>query len=176
MSEGASGPHVVAVAGAPGSGKSTLAAALQARWRTPLFEFGTFCLLPEHDGPDGGPFRWPDEEALLWRNLGAVVRGYLHAGFRRVIVTDLQDARLGQLRRAFPGRDLRLFTLTVSDDALLAARVCEPTRSSGYRDVDEARAINARILARPPLPFETRLDNTETSLDALVERIDALTR
>jgi hypothetical protein len=167
---------IIVIAGAPGSGKSTVAAALQERWKSPCFEFGTFNLIPEHAAPGGGTLRWADEERLCFENLLLVVRNYLRRGYRNIILTDLQDFRLRQIPRAFRQQSLAIVTLTVSDEDVLKARVLDETRSSGYRDVKEALRLNDLIRSRALLPGEARVNITSVSVEEVVGTIETFLR
>jgi chloramphenicol 3-O-phosphotransferase len=160
------------VAGAPGAGKSTVAAILQRRLGTPLFEFGW---IPEFRNTGTRVTSYEEDEALAFENLTLVLRNYARHGFANIIVTDLEDKRTGQLASVFAGFDFVIATLRVLDEAELKRRVTDESRSSGYRDWQEAVAINRRLLARPPLPNEHFIDVTTETAQEATDKIQGLT-
>jgi hypothetical protein len=66
-------------------------------------------------------------------------------------------------------------TLRVLDDEALRRRVTDESRSSGYRDWQEALAINRRLLTRPPFPDEHFIDVTTETAQEVADTIQGLT-
>ena len=166
-------PQVIVIAGAPGTGKSTLARVLQERTQTPLFEFGW---IPEFRHIPNGYISYEEEEQISFENLVLVTRNYLRHGFRGVILTDLNNRYVAEIGAVFSGLDYRIVTLVLQDEAVLAQRVLDPSRTSAYRDVEAALAINRSILSRPCYPYERRVDVTGKDVAAvLTEILEALT-
>lgn len=157
--------------GAPGAGKSSVAQAVHARLGTPVFEFGW---IPEFRHRRHGDLTYAQEEAFSFENLALVLKNYRRRGFDRIVVTDLRDPIVRRVPRVFARTNWRLLTLTLADEALLKARVLDETRSSGYRDWEEALALNRLYRTRPLLPREVRLDVAELPVDAVAERVVAL--
>lgn len=161
------------ITGAPGSGKSTVAALLQRRLGgPPLFEFGW---IPEFRNTGTRVTTYEEDEALVFENLALVLKNYARHGYAGIIVTDLDDKRTGQLGDVFGGYDFVIATLRVNDEKELRRRVLDASRSSGYRDWQEAVRINPRLLARPPFPGEHFIDATAGSPEDIAGAIARLT-
>lgn len=161
---------IILIHGAPGVGKSSVAAALQQRLDSPLFEFGW---IPEFRHISNGEMSYADEEAFSFENLLLVVRNYVRRGFENVILTDLRDPLVQQAPRRLRGLRWLLVTLWVSDADVLKARVLDESRSSGYRNWQEALELNRSITARPLRKNEVRIDCTCKPVDEVAQEIVA---
>ena len=100
-----------------------------------------------------------------------VVKNYIKHGFKHVIVTDLEDKRITELHHHFKKQNYILFTLAVKDDAILKSRIADKTRSSEYRDYKTALSINQKILDRPLLPHEVRIETAGIPLKEIEKTI-----
>lgn len=160
------------IQGAPGTGKSSLAWALQERLQSPCFEFGW---IPEFRVKKNSTISYEEEEELAFENLGLVLKNYVRRGFGNIIVTDLRDPVMRQVPRRFARYNYLLVTLWMDDDDALKARVLDETRSSGYRDWQEALALNREIIRRPLRQNEVRFDSGKMSIDELVQAVLPLT-
>lgn len=161
--------QVIVIAGAPGSGKSTIAELLQKKLKSPLFEFGW---IPEFRRKDlNHEIPYHEEEQMAFESLMLVTKNYTKHGFLNVIITDLADERIKNLHKTLRGIDYLLITLEIHDDHVLKERVLTQSRSSEYRDWNEAVKINNGILARPLLPKETRFDATKNSKRKITNQI-----
>lgn len=160
---------IIVIGGAPGSGKTTLCRLLQPRLHSPYIDFGWLRQFHLDDMWSNASQR---EEAMSFENLTAIVDNYLRHGYRNIILTDFEDWRLQEFPTHFPHADLVIATLVLHDDAEHARRVLEPTRDSGYRNVDAARAWNHAVIARPAVANEVKIDNTsadpQPALDAII--------
>ncbi len=143
---------VIVIAGAPGSGKSTLAKQISDRFESPDIDFGK---LREFHLDTGWKKQHPEEEAMAFENLLAIIRNYLAHGYRNVAVHDLRAARPADISAAFP--DTIILTL-VPDDAVLEERI--RPRTGGWTDVEGAKAWNQGIKGRTALVNERRIDNS----------------
>lgn len=159
------------IAGAPGSGKSTVAASLQKRLDTPLFEFGW---IPEFRFNGVKATSYTEDEALAFENLALVLKNYAKHDFKNVIVTDLENRRIAQLKEQFSGFDYIIVTLRVFNDELLKGRVLNESRSSQYRDWEEAQSINQGLLHREPFQNEVFMDVRGQSVEDITDAILAL--
>ena len=154
--------------GAPGTGKSSLAWALQSRFQSPCFEFGW---IPEFRTKSNSTISYVEEEGLAFENLCLVLRNYVRHGFDNIIVTDLRDPIIRQIPRRFSRYHYILVTLWVADDQALKARILDESRSSGYRDWQEALQLNRAIRARKLMKHEVRLNSNQHTVEELVEEV-----
>lgn len=156
------------IAGAPGSGKSTIAKILQQQLDSPLFEFGW---IPEFRNTGDRVIPYAEDEALAFENLTLVVKNYAKHGFKNIIITDLDNKRIVELSDVFQDFDYTLLTLRLSEDSVLKSRVLDASRSSDYRDGEEAVRINQALLSRPAFPNEHFIDTTNQSPTDLASHI-----
>ena len=155
-------PEIIIIAGAPGTGKSSLARLLQERSGAPMFEFGW---IPEFRNRPNGQIPYAEEEQVSFENLVLVCKNYLRHRYRGIILTDLEDRRIVEISSVFKGHDYRIITLVLDEERVLKQRVLDPQRSSGYRDWQEAAAINQSIKGRVLFPNEVRLNLTGKNLE-----------
>ena len=157
---------LIVLGGAPGSGKSTVAQHLRDHFQSPMIDFGW--LREWHLDPE-----WlranPHEEQMAFENLMFVVHNYRKYGYTRVIVHDLQEHRLHDITRLCTTFCYAIFTLVLTDDAVLRARL--GSRQQGFRDVERALAWNQAVLTRPTLPHEYKVDTTIEQPIAMCEKI-----
>lgn len=156
------------IAGAPGSGKSTIAKAIQAKLDCPLFEFGW---IPEFQNKGHEKMSYVEEEGFAFENLTLVAKNYTNHGFKNVIITDLNNDYIQRLADDFSGYDYLIFTLRLNDNNLLKSRVEDETRSSGYRDSEEAIRINKQLLQRKNFKSEIFIDINNQSIEEIVEKV-----
>ena len=157
--------------GAPGTGKSSLAWALQAHFQSPCFEFGW---IPEFRVKRNSTITYEEEEGLAFENLTLVVKNYVRHGFGNIVITDLRDHIVQQVPDEFADYDYILVTLWMDDDEALKSRVLDDSRSSGYRDWQEALVLNTKIVNRPLMKNEVRFHSGRNSVDQLVAEIARL--
>ena len=156
--------------GSPGSGKSSLAWALQAKLESPCFEFGW---IPEFRIKRNSTISYEEEENLAFENLTLVIKNYVQHGFGNILVTDLRDHIVKQLPTHFSYHQYVLVTLYLDDEQALKARVLDESRSSSYRDWQEAVALNTEITNRPLMKHEVRLASDQT-IEELTAKVIAL--
>jgi chloramphenicol 3-O-phosphotransferase len=161
----------IIIGGAPGSGKTTVSERLRTVLAAPLIDFGSLRVF--HLDPTWSNAS-PTEEAMAFENLLFILQNYARHGYTNVIVNDLRDHRIQQLPTALAGYNFVIVTLVVTDDAVLAGRVRNPERDSGFRDVAAALDWNRDLLQRPPVENEHKLDNTLLSIAETVRGVQAL--
>jgi AAA domain len=150
-------PSLIIIGGAPGSGKTTVSKLLYEILQSPMIDFGdlrNFHL----------DFLWEkaneSEEQMSFENLVFILKNYIRNDYKNVIINDLQDFRIQQIPSIFANDDYLIVTLVLHDDDELRARVLNPSRDSGFRDVERALAWNRAVIERPTLKNEYKLDNT----------------
>lgn len=159
------------IAGAPGVGKSTIAKALHEKLDSPIFEFGW---IPEFQNKGTEKINYTEEESFAFENLTLVVKNYAKHGFKNVIITDLNNEYIQRLAEDFAGYDYAIFTLRMNDEEVLRARVQDDSRSSGYRDIEEAARINRHLQERSAFKNEVFINNDDQSVDQVIEKIRGL--
>ena len=159
---------LVIVGGAPGSGKTTVSNLLYEMLQSPMIDFGdlrNFHL----------DFLWKkankQEEQMSFENLVYILKNYIRNGYKNVIVNDLQDFRIQQIPQIFENDDYIIVTLVLYDDEELKTRVLNPTRDSGFRDIEKALAWNRAVIKRPVLKNEYKLDNTANRPEETAQKI-----
>jgi tRNA uridine 5-carbamoylmethylation protein Kti12 len=150
-------PSLIFIGGAPGSGKTTVSRLLHAEFQSVMIDFGT---LREFHLDNLWTKESDREEQMAFENLIFILKNYLRNGYQNVIVNDLKDFRIAQIPQAFETDDFLIVTLVVKDDVVLRARVLDPTRDSGWRNVEGALAWNRAVIERPAVRNEYKLDNT----------------
>jgi len=150
-------PSLIIIGGAPGSGKTTVSNLLYEKLQSPMIDFGdlrNFHL----------DFLWEkaneSEEQMSFENLVFILKNYIRNDYKNVIVNDLQDFRIQQIPNIFANDDYLILMLVLYDDDELRARVLNPIRDSGFRDVERALEWNRAVIERPTLKNEYKLDNT----------------
>ena len=108
---------------------------------------------------------------MAFDNLVAILKNYARHGYHHVLVNDLRDHRVQQLPEVLANYNFIIITLVISDDAVMRARVLNPERDSGFRDVEAALAWNRTLLDRPAVANEHKLDTTTLSI---AESVDAV--
>lgn len=156
------------IAGAPGSGKSSVAKALHDKLDCPIFEFGW---IPEFRNTGERATTYEEEESIAFENLVLVAKNYAKHGFKNVVITDLNNDYIEQLPTIFDGYSFAIYTLRLQDETVLKDRVLNETRSSGYRDWENASQINQKLLNREHFVNEHFMDIDMKSIDQVVEQI-----
>lgn len=159
---------VIFIGGAPGAGKSSVAQLLQKQLNSPCFEFGW---IPEFRNKGVESITYKEEEGIAFENLVLVAHNYVKHGYKNIIITDLEDKRIKNIDISFGSVNYILFTLVVDDNNVLKSRVLNETRSSAYRDYEQAIAINQDIANRSLSTREKRIDSTEQSVADTAQQI-----
>lgn len=158
---------IIPIIGAPGTGKTTVCKEVTRRHGIPHFEMAW---MPEFMMQNGMTIPYVEDERIAVCGLVAVAKVYSDLGHRVVLISDFRNEVLPlvwQQLDAYPHQVVRLYS---SVGKVLAERVSEPTRPSGYRDVAGAQVANDEIRA---MRFRQSLDidvATQT-LERVVEQI-----
>jgi broad-specificity NMP kinase len=159
-------PQLIIIGGAPGCGKSTLAAQLRGLLRGPWIDYGRlreFHL--EHDWSNQSR----EEEAMTFENLLVIIRNYIRHGYTSIIVDDLRDHRVQQVPSVLGDVSFRIVTLVISDPAELRRRI--EARNEGWKDTEAAVAWNQRVMERPCVAGECKIDVTDKSPGAVLDEV-----
>ncbi len=156
------------IAGAPGAGKSTIANFLQRRLNSPMFEFGW---IPEFQNKGETSITYTEEEEFSFENLILVAKNYAKHDFKNVIITDLNNKFIEKLPEIFDGYDFAIYTLRLDDENMLKQRVLDESRSSGYRNWEEAQEINQSLMNRQPFKNETFISIDSKTAEQVTEQI-----
>ncbi len=159
----------IIVGGSPGNGKTTLSAMLHRHFQSPYFEFGW---IPE--------FRMlapslrisqREEEQLSFENLVLVAKNYRKHGFKHVILTDLDDARMLDIPRVFAGYRYIILTLYSDKDEIIKNRILGRDNGNTFKDWQQSVRTNALIKKRKLLPNEYRILNSGDDPNPVLQHI-----
>jgi predicted kinase len=157
-------PRLIVIAGCPGSGKSTLAGYLHLVLKAPWIDFGR--LREFHLNRDWSN-QSPEEEAMTFENLISIIRNYFRHGYADVIVDDLQDHRIQQISSIFTDVEIAILTLILHDPTELVRRIAQ--RNVGWRNAQGAIAWNQRVIERPAVDHEYKIDVTTSTESQVVD-------
>jgi dephospho-CoA kinase len=161
-------PALVFIGGSPGSGKTTVSELLHEKFQSVMIDFGT---LREFHLDTWWTKQSEKEEQMTFENLIFILKNYIRNGYKNVIVNDLRDFRIEQIPEHFAEDEFLIVTLVVYDDEELRARVLNPTRNSGFRNVEKALAWNRGIIERAAVKNEYKLDNTANNPEKTAQEI-----
>ncbi|WP_028560169.1 hypothetical protein [Paenibacillus pinihumi] len=153
----------IIVHGSPGNGKTTLSKKLHEHYESPYFEFGW---IPEFRmlAPSVRATQ-RQEEQLSFENLIAVAKNYNRHGYKNVILTDLDDARMLVIPEVFAGYNYVILTLYVDQEELLKRRILSRDNGNGFKDWEQSINTNRLIQQRAKLPNEYRILNSRDDAD-----------
>lgn len=155
---------IIVILGAPGTGKSSTLHALSARLGCPEFELSW---MPEFSMRDGERIAYEEDEAIAVDALIQVAKTYVRRGHRYVLLSDFRLATLESVRALLAGVPHLFIVLHNADEPLLTSRVLDESRSSGYRDAEEAVALNAQY-PHLGLPNSVLVDTGKASVEQAV--------
>lgn len=161
-------PSLLFIGGAPGSGKTTVSRLLHEKFQSVMIDFGT---LREFHLDDLWTKQNEKEEQMAFENLVFILKNYIRNGYKNIIVNDLKDFRIEQIPGIFADDDYLIVTLVLHDDEELRARVLDPNRDSGWRDVERALEWNRAVIERPAVKNEYKLDNTANRPEETAQKI-----
>lgn len=161
-------PALVFIGGSPGSGKTTVSNLLHEKFQSVMIDFGT---LREFHLDTWWTKQSEKEEQMTFENLIFILKNYIRNGYKNVIVNDLRDFRIEQIPEHFAEDEFLIVTLVVYDDEELRARVLNPERDSGFRNVEKALAWNRAVIERAAVKNEYILDNTANTPEETAQEI-----
>ncbi len=148
----------IIVHGSPGCGKTTISKKLHRYFESPYFEFGW---IPEYRMlAPAIKISQQQEEQLSFENLITVAINYNKHGFKNVILTDLNDARLLDIPTAFSEYNYIILTLYIDSDDVIKQRILTRSNGNTYKDWEQSVNINSFIKRRKELPNEYRVLNS----------------
>lgn len=153
--------------GAPAVGKTTLAKELYQRLDGVYIEQnGVPEFVIPKDTADEGVF----EETLCWENVLAQARFFGEKGFRNVVILDTDDVRILEIPKLFKGKRYIILRLYSSDIGQVLAQMEHRRKNEGgLYDTDLAERMNAKMIRRPLLPNEVKLDVAGKSAAQVLE-------
>ena len=155
------------IIGAPAVGKTTLAKELYLRLGGVYIEQNgvpEFVIPAETD--DIGEF----EETLCWENVLAQARFFAEKGFRNIVILDIDDVRTREIPELFKGSRFIILRLFSSDiGKILAQMEHRRENEGGLYDTDLAERLNAKMVRRPLLPNEVKLDISGKNAEQVLE-------
>ena len=154
---------VLIINGSPAIGKTTIANCIHADLGGAHIDMGKFREMYLDRAWAGAN----QTEAQMAFDLAChTAKVFLSNGIRPIVLVDLSPVHVAQVAYQFAGIDYGIATLTVTDRALLERRMTDPTRDSGFNDIDRAWAWNRAELSRDLLPQETRIDTSDLDIQA----------
>lgn len=126
--------------------------------------------MPEFMIRNGIALPYSEDEQIAVCGLVAVSKVYAERGHHVVLISDFRNEVLSLVWEQLVGYPYRVVRLYSSVDSLLAQRVKEPTRPSGYRDVALAQAANREIRAMT-LGDSLDIDVATQSIEQVIEQI-----
>lgn len=158
---------IIIIGGAPGSGKTTVSELLKEKLGdVPLIDFGE---LREFHLKRDWSNESEEEEQMAFENLLYILENYQKHNYKYVIVNDLKDERIQQFPNVFPG-PFKIFTLTL-DNEILPQRMQDPTRDSGFTNLEAASKWNEQVKKRPAIKNEEKIDNSHAEPKKTVDII-----
>jgi cytidylate kinase len=158
---------IIPILGCPGSGKTTIINRLIQDFGCPGFELSW---MPEFRYMNGKWIDYAVDEQIAVRAMAKVAIEYSRAGHSRVFISDFRTEVVSMLLEELSDQDVRVLVLVFSDESLIRARVLDPQRPSGYRNVDEAVKANRWFLAQT-ISGASQIDVAAADVDAVIGRI-----
>lgn len=157
---------IVPIFGCPGSGKSTLGDRLAKNFGYPFFELSW---MPEFRIMNGKKISYEEEEKIAVSALLGVAKTYCEYGHKIVLVSDFRLNSLDLVMNSI-GIATPVIKLIASDDDILRTRVINNSRSSFYRNAEEALHLNEKISIAN---FENQIsiDVTKSSLETEIKLV-----
>ncbi|MBP2249042.1 hypothetical protein [Paenibacillus xylanexedens] len=155
--------------GSAGNGKTTLSRRLHEHLRSPYFEFGW---IPEFRSLSPSvQITQREEEQLSFENLMLVVKNYNRHGFKNIIITDLDDARIRDIPIQFEGFNYIIFTLYSDEDEVIRLRIQNRNNGNSYSDWEQSIKLNSLIRGRNKLPNEYRILNSSKDVESTLKEL-----
>ena len=153
--------------GAQGSGKTTVARILKEKLSSPHIDFDWIRDFHLNKG-------WANisdsEEKMSLENLVFLLKNYVKHNYKNVIVGGFSEKNIEKILEELKGYKSIVFTLYLTDDAVLKHRVLTESRDSGFRDFEESIEFNKR-LKELHFPNEHKIDNTNQKPEETLNQI-----
>lgn len=151
---------IVPIFGSPGSGKTTLGNALMQKFGYPFFELSW---IPELRTMNGQAISYEAEEKIAVCALLNVAKTYFEHGHKVVLVSDFRLNSFNLVMHQI-GLTSPVIKLIASNENILRFRILDNSRSSAYRNVDEALSFNRKIISQT-FENELSIEVTKYSLE-----------
>jgi broad-specificity NMP kinase len=161
---------LIIIHGAPGIGKTTVGRLLKKILKGAFLDLDW---IRSNHLEETWRNKSPEEEKMSYRILIRTINEYLSHGYKNIVLNSADLKQLLGHEDLFRSIDYRVITLT-ADDSELRKRVLDPSRDSGWRDVEGSVVRNQRIVGRPLWRNEIRIDTTVQSPEATAQTIGAL--
>jgi len=159
--------RLIIITGAMGVGKSTVAKLIKEELNVPVIHHDWLRRFHLDENWTQASFKEAD---MAFDNIVHIAKNYFSHDYPVVVIDFLYLDWIKKLESLFPGVDIRIFTLTVNDNAELERRVLSE-RDSGWTLTNESIKINHSFDAAPVLENEVKFDTTELTARQTADRI-----
>ena len=161
-------PDILILAGAPAVGKTTVAEAVREQLGGALTDMGSIReMYLDREWKQANT----DEADMSFRLACKVAREFVSNGIRPVQITDVLPRHLPMAGTELAGTEHGIVSLYVTEKDVLQGRMLDPTRDSGFSDLEESWRRNESERRRELYERETRIDTTSMTVTEAAERV-----
>lgn len=111
------------------------------------------------------------EESMSLENLLFLLKNYAKHDYKNVIVGGFTEKNIEKVLKELKDYKTIVFTLYLTDDAVLKQRVLTETRDSGFRDFEQSIHFNKKLRDELHFPNEYKIDNTTQTPEETTNQI-----